>query len=106
MSDNRTADGLYQKRISPCAEKTGQQKIAAGLIFLVLSAKIFSVYVSSPNQYERNFSKLSVPEKSMVNQMKKTGEIQSKMIGPRRATGGNGKFLDEVEKNHRRDKKH
>ena len=80
--------------------------IAAGLIFLVLSAKIFSVYVSSPNQYERNFSKLSVPEKSMVNQMKKTGEIQSKMIGPRRATGGNGKFLDEVEKNHRRDKKH
>ena len=80
--------------------------IAAGIIFLVLSAKIFSVYVSSPNQYERNFSKLSVPEKSMVNQMKKTGEIQSKMIGPRRATGGNGKFLDEVEKNHRRDKKH
>jgi len=80
--------------------------IAAGLIFLVLSAKIFSVSVSSPNQYERNFSRLSVPEKSMVNQMKKTGEIQSKMIGPRRATGGNGKFLDEVEKNHRRDKKH
>ncbi len=80
--------------------------IAAGLIFLVLSAKIFSVYVSSPNQYERNFSRLSVPEKSMVNQMKKTGEIQSKMIGPRRATGGNGKFLDEVEKNHRRDKTH
>ena len=79
--------------------------IAAGLIFLVLSAKIFSVYVSSPNQYERNFSRLSVPEKSMVNQMKKTGEIQSKMIGPRRATGGNGKFLDEVEKN-RRDKTH
>ena len=79
--------------------------IAAGFIFLVLSAKIFSVSISSPNQYERNFARLSVPEKSMVNQMKKTGEIQSKMIGPRRATGGNGKFLDEVEKNHRKDKR-
>ena len=41
----------------------------------------------------------------MVKSMKKTGEVQSKIMGTRRATGGNGKFLDEVERNHAKDQK-
>ena len=79
--------------------------IAAGIVFLIFSARIFSLSQSSPGQYEKNFSKLSVTEKNMVRKMKKTGEVQSKVIGTRRATGGNGKFINEVEKNHRSDKK-
>ena len=79
--------------------------IAAGIVFLIVSARIFSLSQSSPGQYEKNFSKLSVTEKNMVRKMKKTGEVQSKVIGTRRATGGNGKFINEVEKNHRSDKK-
>ena len=79
--------------------------ITAALVFLLVSAKIFSVSQASPGQYEKNFSKLSVTEKNMVRKMKKTGEVQSKVIGTRRSTGGNGKFINEVEKNHRSDKK-
>ena len=79
--------------------------VLAGLTFFVLSARIFSVSVSNPDRYQSNYNKLSASEKSMVKSMKKTGEVQSKVMGTRRPTGGNGKFLDEVEKIHSKDKK-
>ena len=79
--------------------------VAAVISFLLLSAGIFNLSVSDPDRYQANYRKLTSSEKSMVKSMKKTGEVQSKVIGSRRSTGGNGKFLDEVEKNHRSDKK-
>ena len=87
------------------------RKIAIGLIvlavlvFLIFSVKIFNMSASDPSRYQDNYRKLSNNEKSMVKSMKKTGEVQSKIMGTRRATGGNGKFLDEVERNHAKDKK-
>ena len=75
--------------------------IVAALVFLLVSAKIFSVSQASPGQYEKNFSKMSVTEKNMVRKMKKTGEVQSKVLGPHRGRGkGGSKFFDEVEKVH------
>lgn len=79
--------------------------IAAVISFLLLSAGIFNLSVSDPDRYQANYRKLTASEKNMVKSMKKTGEVQSKVMGSRRSTGGNGKFLDEVEKNHRADKK-
>ena len=79
--------------------------VTAVAAFLLMSAGIFHLSVSDSNRYQQNYRKLSSSEKSLVKSMKKTGEVQSKVIGTRRSTGGNGKFLDEVEKNHRADKK-
>ncbi len=79
--------------------------VLAVLVFLTMSARIFNVSVSNPDRYQSNYNKLSSSEKSMVKSMKKTGEVQSKVMGSRRSTGGNGRFLDEVEKIHSKDKK-
>ena len=78
--------------------------VVAVLVFLALSAHIFSVSQSSPDRYQSNYNKLSASEKSMVKGMKKTGEVQSKVMGTGRATGGNGKFIDEVASRHQKDK--
>ena len=78
--------------------------IAAVVIFLALSSRIFNLSVSDPKQYQKKYNTLSTSEKNMIKSMKKTGEVQSKVIGTRRNTGGNGRFLDEVEKIHRKDK--
>lgn len=79
--------------------------VLAALVFLVLSTLIFNVSQSSPDRYQSNYNKLSASEKSMVKSMKKTGEVQSKVMGTRRSTGGNGKFIDEVSSRHQNDKK-
>ncbi|MCR5725173.1 MAG: hypothetical protein K6G80_08830 [Treponema sp.] len=79
--------------------------VLAVLVFLTMSARIFNVSVSNSDRYQSNYNKLSSSEKSMVKSMKKTGEVQSKVMGSRRSTGGNGRFLDEVEKIHSKDKK-
>ena len=79
--------------------------VLAVLVFLIFSVKIFNMSTSDPSRYQDNYRKLSSNEKSMVKSMKKTGEVQSKIMGTRRATGGNGKFLDEVERNHAKDQK-
>ena len=79
--------------------------VAAVFSFLLLSSGIFNMSVSDPYRYESNYSKLSSSEKSMVRSMKKTGEVQSKVIGTRRSVGGNGKFIDEVSRKHQSDKK-
>jgi hypothetical protein len=79
--------------------------VAAVISFLLLSAGVFNLSVTDPYRYESNYSKLSSSEKNMVRSMKKTGEVQSKVVGTRRSVGGNGKFIDEVNKNHQSDKK-
>ena len=79
--------------------------VLAVLVFMLMSVQIFNMSASDPSRYQDNYRKLTNNEKSMVKSMKKTGEVQSKIMGTRRATGGNGKFLDEVERNHAKDQK-
>ena len=75
--------------------------IAAVLTFLGLSSKIFHFSETNPVTYEINYKRLSPPGKGVATSMKKTGEVQSKVLGPRRGKGNGGsKFFDEVEKVH------
>ncbi|MBQ4379294.1 MAG: hypothetical protein II821_08880 [Treponema sp.] len=80
--------------------------IAAILTFLGLSSKIFHFSETNPVTYEMNYNRLSVPGKGVATSMKKTGEVQSKVLGPKRGKGNGGsKFFDEVEKVHGNSKK-
>ena len=75
--------------------------IAAVFSFLIGSSKIFKFSESNPVMYEMNYNRLSVPGKGMATSMKKTGEVQAKVLGPHRGRGhGGSKFFDEVEKVH------
>jgi len=75
------------------------------LVFLVLSIKIFTFSTQNRTEFSRNYRNLSRDERSVISTMRKTGELQSSFWGPTRSTGGNGKFLDEVERRHRDDRK-
>ena len=79
--------------------------VIAVLAFLLMSIQIFNMSTSDPNRFHDKFRQLTKTEKSMVQSMKKTGEVESKVIGPKRNTGGNGKFVEEVERKHINDKK-
>ena len=79
--------------------------VLAVLVFMLMSVQIFNMSASDPSRYQDNYRKLTSNEKSMVKSMKKTGEVQSKIMGTRRPTGGNGKFIEEVERNHAKDQK-
>lgn len=74
------------------------------LVFLVCSALVYKVSIDSPHSYETQYRSLSNNQKSIIKSMKKTGEIESKVAGKNRNTGGNGTFVEEVQKNHRKDK--
>ncbi len=75
--------------------------IAFVITFCALSSKIFHFSQSNPSQYEFNYSRLSKPSQGVASSMKKTGEIESKVLGPQRGKGrGGSKFFDEVEKVH------
>jgi len=75
--------------------------IAAVLTFLGLSSKIFHFSEANPVQYEINYNRLSTPGKGVATSMRKTGEVESKVLGPHRGNGkGGSKFFDEVEKVH------
>lgn len=78
--------------------------ITAVLTFLGLSSKIFHFSETNPVMYEINYNRLSTPGKGIATSMKKTGEVQSKVLGPQRGSGkGGSKFFDEVEKVHGKD---
>ncbi|MBR1536792.1 MAG: hypothetical protein IJ630_07630 [Treponema sp.] len=75
--------------------------IGAVLTFLGLSSKIFHFSENNPVMYEMNYNRLSIPGKGVATSMKKTGEVQSKVLGAKRGNGrGGSKFFDEVEKVH------
>ena len=75
--------------------------IAAVLTFLISSSKVFHFSETNPVTYEMNYNRLSTPGKGVATSMKKTGEVQSKVLGPHRGNGNGGsKFFDEVEKVH------
>lgn len=69
--------------------------------FLIGSSKVFHFSQTNPVTYEINYNRLSTPGKGVASSMKKTGEVQSKVLGPHRGRGkGGSKFFDEVEKVH------
>ncbi len=75
--------------------------IAAVFTFLGLSSKIFRFSETNPVMYEISYNRLSIPGKGVLSSLKKTGEVQSKVLGPRRGRGkGGSKFFDEVAKVH------
>lgn len=75
--------------------------VIAVLLFLGLSSKIFSFSVKYPLEYEMNYNRLSTPGKGVATSMKKTGEVEAKVLGPQRGAGrGGSKFFDEVERIH------
>lgn len=75
--------------------------IIAGILFLVLSSKIFHFSENDPIRYQRNYSMLNRPEKTVVSSMRKTGQIQSSVLGKNRGHGNGGsKFFDEVSRVH------
>lgn len=78
--------------------------IVAIITFLTVSAIVYNTSQNSPQKYEQNYRKLTQKQKQITKSMKKTGEIQSKIAGKKRNTGGNGTFVDEVSKNHKNDK--
>ena len=75
--------------------------VLAVIVFLSLSSKIFHFSEANPIQYQRNFSVLNTPEKHVVSSMRKTGEVQSGVLGKNRGHGNGGsKFFDEVSRVH------
>lgn len=75
--------------------------VAAVIVFLALSSKIFHFSESDPIRYQRNLSVLTTPEKHVVSSMRKTGEVQDSFIGKNRGRGNGGsKFFDEVSRVH------
>lgn len=100
------AKRINEERILSIVKKCVIGLVAiAVLLFLIMSVKIFNMSTSNPDRYNENYRHLTKNEKSMVKSMKKTGEVQSKLMGTRRSTGGNGKFIEEVERKHSNDKK-
>lgn len=57
--------------------------IAAVFTFLGLSSKIFRFSETNPVMYEISYNRLSIPGKGVLSSLKKTGEVQSKVLGPR-----------------------
>lgn len=75
--------------------------VAAVVVFLALSSKIFHFSQDNPLRYQQNYAALNRPEKTMVSSMRKTGEVQSSVIGKNRGNGNGGsKFFDEVSRVH------
>ncbi len=86
------------------------QKVKGVAIFLVIVA-VFSFFIGSgkiahfsetnPVMYQINYSQLSNTGKTLASSMKKTCEVQSKLLGPSRGNGNGGsKFFDQVGQKH------
>ena len=93
---------IDEKRLVSAVKKTAiLLVVAAVLTFLGLSSKLFSFSEQHPVEYELSYNRLSAPEKGVATSMKKTGEVESKVLGPQRGSGkGGSKFFDEVERIH------
>lgn len=77
--------------------------VIAVFAFFIGSSKIFHFSETNPVMYEINYSHLSNTGKHVANSMKKTCEVQAKILGPTRGNGNGGsKFFDEVSKKRRK----
>lgn len=76
--------------------------VALAVVFLALSSKVFHFSENNPYQYQINYSRLSAPGKGVASSMRKTGEVQSRLLTKNRGrTKSSNGFFDEVEKIHK-----
>ena len=88
------------------------QKVKNASIFLVViavfsffigSSKIYHFSEKNPVMYQFNYNRLSNTGKHLADSMKKTCEVQQKLLGPSRGNGNGGsKFFDEVSRRNRK----
>ncbi|MBQ0052326.1 MAG: hypothetical protein KBT11_09745 [Treponema sp.] len=77
--------------------------IAFVFTFLGMSSKVFHFSETNPMQYEINYNRLSTPGKGVASSLRKTGEVESKVLGKERGRGkGGSKFFEAVEKIHKK----
>ena len=71
--------------------------VIAVFAFFIGSSKIYHFSEKNPVMYQFNYNRLSNTGKHLANSMKKTCEIQTRILGPSRGNGhGGSKFFDEV----------
>ena len=77
--------------------------VIAVFSFFVGSSKIYHISEKNTVMYQVNYNRLSNPGKHLVNSMKKTCEVQQKILGPARGNGyGGSKFFDEVSRRNKK----
>ena len=72
--------------------------IIFAIVVIISSAKIYNM---SPYSFSQSYNKLTPKEKKAAKALRKTGELQSKIAGKNR-TNGDNKFIEEVEKRHKK----
>ena len=71
--------------------------VVAVFAFFIGSSKIYHFSEKNPVMYQFNYNRLSNTGKHLANSMKKTCEVQTRILGPARGNGNGGsKFFDEV----------
>ena len=88
------------------------QKVKNASIFLVViavfsffigSSKIYHFSEKNPVMYQFNYNRLSNTGKHLADSMKKSFEVQQKILGPSRGNGNGGsKFFDEVSRRNKK----
>ena len=77
--------------------------VVAVLSFFIGSGKISHFSETNPVRYEMNYNRLSNTGKTVATSMKKTSEVQARLLGPTRGNGNGGsKFFDEVSRRNRK----
>lgn len=75
--------------------------VIAVFSFFIGSSKIFHFSETNPVMYEINYNHLSNTGKTVATSMKKTCEVQSRLLGPARGNGNGGsKFFEQVGRKH------
>ena len=71
--------------------------------FFIGSSKIYHFSEKNPVMYQFNYNRLSNTGKHLADSMKKSFEVQQKILGPSRGNGNGGsKFFDEVSRRNKK----
>ncbi|MCR5253828.1 MAG: hypothetical protein K6C98_08965 [Treponema sp.] len=77
--------------------------VIAVFSFFIGSNKIYHFSEKNPVMYAVNYNRLSNTGKHLADSMKKTCEVQERILGPTRGNGNGGsKFFDEVSRRNRK----
>ena len=77
--------------------------VVAIFAFFIGSSKIYHFSEKNPVMYQFNYNRLSNTGKHFANSMKKTCEVQQRILGPARGNGyGGSKFFDEVSRRNKK----
>ena len=77
--------------------------VIAVFSFFIGSSKIYHFSEKNPVMYQFNYNRLSNTGKHLADSMKKSFEVQQKILGPSRGNGNGGsKFFDEVSRRNKK----